>query len=71
MTEFQVISDDPRNRRLSGAAEEALLRRLLHGTVFDPGAPGAGAAATRTVEREPEERRASSAHCRHAMYYED
>ncbi|MFF7586469.1 hypothetical protein ACFZCK_03130 [Kitasatospora purpeofusca] len=66
MTEFQVISDDPRNRRLSGAAEEALLRRLLHGTVFDP---KAGAAAS--AEREPEERRASSAHCRHAMYYED
>ncbi|MFJ4671147.1 hypothetical protein [Kitasatospora purpeofusca] len=68
MTEFQVISDDPRNRRLSGAAEEALLRRLLHGTVFDP---KAGAAAPATAEREPEERRASSAHCRHAMYYED
>ncbi|WP_052708951.1 hypothetical protein [Streptomyces sp. NRRL S-495] len=68
MTEFQVISDDPRNRRLSGAAEEALLRRLLHGTVFDP---RSGTAATTAAEREPEERRASSAHCRHAMYYED
>ncbi|WP_406096231.1 hypothetical protein [Kitasatospora purpeofusca] len=68
MTEFQVISDDPRDRRLSGAAEEALLRRLLYGTVFDP---GSGAAATTTADREPEERRTSSAHCRHAMYYED
>lgn len=54
--------------RLSGAAEEALLRRLLYGTVFDP---GSGAAATTTADREPEERRTSSAHCRHAMYYED
>ncbi|CAN3978503.1 hypothetical protein [Kitasatospora purpeofusca] len=68
MTEFQVISDDPRNRRLSGAAEEALLRRLLHGTVFDP---ESGAPATTEAAREPEERRTSSAHCRHAMYYED
>ncbi|MFD7411610.1 hypothetical protein [Kitasatospora purpeofusca] len=68
MTEFQVISDDPRNRRLSGAAEEALLRRLLHGTVFDP---KSGAAATTEAEREPEERRTSPAHCRHAMHYED
>ncbi|MFJ8431473.1 hypothetical protein ACIQ9P_09235 [Kitasatospora sp. NPDC094019] len=68
MTEFQVISEDPRNRRLSGAAEEALLRRLLHGTVFDP---RAGAAAATTESHEPEERRAVSAHCRHAMYYGD
>ncbi|MFJ4091307.1 hypothetical protein ACIPYS_06955 [Kitasatospora sp. NPDC089913] len=68
MTEFQVISDDPRNRRLSGAADEALLRRLLQGTVFDP---GSGAAAATVAERAPEERRAGSAHCRHAMHYED
>nr|BEK63689.1 hypothetical protein KPHV_09160 [Kitasatospora purpeofusca] len=68
MTEFQVISDDLRNRRLSGAAEEAVLRRLLHGTVFDP---KPGAAATTEAEREPEERRTSPAHCRHAMHYED
>lgn len=54
--------------RLSGAAEEALLRRLLHGTVFDP---ESGAPATTEAAREPEERRTSSAHCRHAMYYED
>ncbi|MDY0814708.1 hypothetical protein [Kitasatospora purpeofusca] len=68
MTEFQVISDDPRDRRLSGAAEEALLRRLLHGTVF---APRSDAAATTAADREAGERRASSAHCRHAMHYED
>ncbi|MFC5662688.1 hypothetical protein ACFP3U_06780 [Kitasatospora misakiensis] len=68
MTEYRVLSDDPRNRRLSGAAEEAALRRLLHGTVFDP---RSGTAAATAADPAPEQPRTTAAHCRYAMDYED
>ncbi len=78
MTEYQVLSDDPRSPRAAGAAEEAVLRRLLHGAVFDPrsariarSAQPSHVAPATVTDPAPEQRRTTAAHCRYAMDYED
>ncbi|GAA2814530.1 hypothetical protein GCM10010441_44040 [Kitasatospora paracochleata] len=67
MIDHQVVAG-PADRGPRAAREDAALRRLLSGTVFDPRAVRS---AQEPQDPAGEQDSRPAAHCRYAMYYAD